>query len=225
MAKSYPMVPAAAWWRLREQFQKSIPGTVSRSYVATVLGMEEKSAANLLPGLRTLGLINDEDKPTERANHWRFDSDYAEVCRAMREDAYPRELIDAVPEPSTNREAAIKWFMRNAGVGDAGAKKMATTYELVSNSDPARRPEPKEPNQAKTRAQVKPKPIPAPVLPLDIAAKTSVDGTKEVAKAGSSNSSAPSLHIDVQIHISADASADQIDQIFSSMARHLYKRD
>lgn len=33
---------------------------------------------------------------------------------------------------------------------------------------------------------------------------------------------APNLHIDVQIHISADASSEQIDQIFASMAKHLY---
>lgn len=32
----------------------------------------------------------------------------------------------------------------------------------------------------------------------------------------------PSLHIDVQIHISPEASAEQIDQIFASMAKHLY---
>jgi hypothetical protein len=32
----------------------------------------------------------------------------------------------------------------------------------------------------------------------------------------------PSLHIDVQIHISPEASTAQIDQIFASMAKHLY---
>ena len=32
----------------------------------------------------------------------------------------------------------------------------------------------------------------------------------------------PSLHIDIQIHISPEASADQIDQIFASMAKHVY---
>jgi len=31
----------------------------------------------------------------------------------------------------------------------------------------------------------------------------------------------PSLHIDIQIHISPEASAEQIDQIFASMAKHL----
>lgn len=34
----------------------------------------------------------------------------------------------------------------------------------------------------------------------------------------------PKLHIDIQIHISADAKAAQIDQIFKSMAEHLYNR-
>lgn len=39
-----------------------------------------------------------------------------------------------------------------------------------------------------------------------------------------SNDGTPSLHIDVQIHISADASAEQIDQVFASMAKHLYRK-
>ena len=33
----------------------------------------------------------------------------------------------------------------------------------------------------------------------------------------------PALHIDIQIHISSDASSEQIDSIFASMAKHLYK--
>lgn len=32
----------------------------------------------------------------------------------------------------------------------------------------------------------------------------------------------PSVHIDIQIHISPEAASDQIDQIFRSMAKHLY---
>ena len=33
----------------------------------------------------------------------------------------------------------------------------------------------------------------------------------------------PSLNVNVQVHISADATAEQIEKIFESMARHLYK--
>lgn len=35
----------------------------------------------------------------------------------------------------------------------------------------------------------------------------------------------PSLHIDVQIHIDSQATPDQINQVFESMARHLYGRE
>ena len=39
------------------------------------------------------------------------------------------------------------------------------------------------------------------------------------------NGGVPPLHLDVQIHIPADASLEQIDRIFSSMAKHLYGRE
>ena len=38
-------------------------------------------------------------------------------------------------------------------------------------------------------------------------------------------SSDPSVHIDIQIHIDSSANPEQIDQIFASMARHLYGRE
>ena len=52
----------------------------------------------------------------------------------------------------------------------------------------------------------------------DVKGMQGVQGVQGVQPRG------PSLHIDVQIHIDASASTEQIDQIFSSMARHLYGR-
>lgn len=40
-----------------------------------------------------------------------------------------------------------------------------------------------------------------------------------------SERSGPSLHIDVQVHIDSSATTEQIDQIFASMAKHLYGKD
>ena len=37
-------------------------------------------------------------------------------------------------------------------------------------------------------------------------------------------SDVPSVHIDIQIHIDSSASTDQVDQMFRSMAEHLYGR-
>ncbi|MBC7635534.1 MAG: DUF5343 domain-containing protein [Acetobacteraceae bacterium] len=46
--------------------------------------------------------------------------------------------------------------------------------------------------------------------------------TKPLAKSPVGFSSGPSLHIDLQVHVSPEASPDQIDQIFASMAKHLF---
>jgi hypothetical protein len=50
-------------------------------------------------------------------------------------------------------------------------------------------------------------------------------GTPDVLPSGvpSMGHAQPSLHIDIQVHISPDAKPEQIEQIFSSMAKHLYK--
>ena len=42
---------------------------------------------------------------------------------------------------------------------------------------------------------------------------------------GSGHRQLPDVHIDVQVHIDPAATAEQIDQIFASMARHLYGKE
>ena len=50
------------------------------------------------------------------------------------------------------------------------------------------------------------------------------DITNRTNASNGAAASEPSLHIDVQVHIDATASAEQIDQVFASMAKHLYGR-
>ncbi len=50
-------------------------------------------------------------------------------------------------------------------------------------------------------------------------------GPSETPSLDPTGIASPSVHIDVQIHIDSDATAEQIDQIFSSMAKHLYGRE
>lgn len=219
------MISSAAWWKLRDQFQKSLPGNVSRSYLATVLGIEERSAANLLGPFRTVGIIESDGKPTERANHWRFDQDYRGVCDSIVEAVYPEELRQAIPTPSTNEDGAIRWFMRSAGVGKAGARKMAATYQLIAESDPASRIEPQPAKALKPKRQ-RTQPTPH-VRASDQKAVPAVQPQPAAPTATTQHhrSEGPTLHIDVQIHIAADASAEQIDQIFASMAKHIYGKE
>lgn len=55
--------------------------------------------------------------------------------------------------------------------------------------------------------------------PLHTPAATKAPQTPHVPTAGG-----PEVHIDIQIHISPESTAQQIDKIFESMAKHLYGR-
>jgi hypothetical protein len=46
---------------------------------------------------------------------------------------------------------------------------------------------------------------------------------KEPIDAKQPKPASPSMHIDIQVHISPQASPEQIDAIFASMGRHLYR--
>lgn len=56
-----------------------------------------------------------------------------------------------------------------------------------------------------------------------IAPQQNIALQSEFSKAPANNI-VPSVHIDLQIHISPEASAEQIDTIFASIAKHLYGR-
>jgi hypothetical protein len=58
--------------------------------------------------------------------------------------------------------------------------------------------------------------------PLEKAKASSPASASESSGKHERASLQPSVHVDLQIHISPDASPEQIDQIFSSMRRHLY---
>jgi hypothetical protein len=176
--------------------------------------MEERSAnANVLPFLKVLGIIDEEGKPTERATLWRDDQHYAEVCRDILEDVYPKELLDAVPNPTEHRDAAESWFARRSSAGAQAARRMAALYTVLVEADASKQPDKEKPAKAAKPTQPKAKEA------------NQQQAVNPASNPASSNPpAAPGVHINLEIHISADASADQIDLIFAAMAKHIYKR-
>jgi hypothetical protein len=229
--KSYPMLSPSHWWALRKKFRRSIPGVVTDGYLATVLDMAANSArANVLPFLKTLGLIDQDGKPTGRVKLWRDDDSYANVCQAMLKEIYPNELLEAITDPGSDRAKTERWFANKSGVGEGAAKRMAATYAVLIEAD------------ASKQSSVERKAAPQKKALQHVAtAGKEVHGPKAGEEKGTGQrakamhteketphkqpplSNGPDVNINLQIHISADASSDQIDQIFASMARHLYK--
>src|ERR1700693_3280313 len=72
-----------------------------------------------------------------------------------------------------------------------------------------------EKKAARERANV----VAAPVPPVE------PDFVKHTAASSAPNApQMPGIYINLQIHISADSTPDQIDEIFKSMAKHIYQR-
>jgi hypothetical protein len=128
-----------------------------------------------------------------------------------------------VPPEDPDRQAAARWFMRELGVGENAAGRMAAFYVLLCRADPTQSAERAASQNEATRQR---RSAPRPATASAPARALSSGGTQPTppAPAAPAREPIPSLHIDVQVHIPSDASAEQIDAIFSSMAKHLYKR-
>jgi hypothetical protein len=221
----FPRLPERQWWAIRERFKQSIPSKVTSNYLATVLNMKEASAkANILPALEAVGLIDAEGMPTGMATRWRDDVEYPEVVKEMREAIYPDELLDAIPDPGNNRDGAERWFANRTGHGGGAATKMAQLYDLLSDGDPTRgqakvQPKPKASKTTSPRLARS-----APRVSTPTKEQESASVSPKPGRDSERSSGGPTLHIDVQIHISPEASPEQIDQIFASMAKHIYNQ-
>jgi len=227
--KTYPMLPVAHWWTLRKKFKQSIPGVVTDSYLSTVLSMQAGSArGNVLPYLKTLGIIDEEGKTGERAKRWRDDEHYTEVCREIRKEVYPQELSEAVPDPVKDRTKVERWFAQKTGSGTVAVRKMAVLYGVIATADASKQPEQERGERAKKTAQDRPKQNAEKREPAAPSPRAPAPATPALVHAAQSQSSAtpqgPGIYINMEVHISADSTPDQIDAIFASMGKHIYRR-
>lgn len=215
----FPMMPISNWWALRAKFQQSIPGVVTDSYIATVLNMKEASArGNILPYLKQVGIINEDGKPLDRAKSWRDDAQYKKVCTEIINELYPKELLDVCPDPQSDRKSAERWFSNYTGGGQVAVRKMVSFYSILVEADPSKASEPKK--KKTQRISTAKKELPQKQISKKHEnIKKSEDDKKQQNQR---KNKIPSININLQIHISADASPDQIDKIFESMAKHIY---
>ena len=223
----YPTIPEKHWWLLRAKFRQSIPTTVSLGYLATALGMKEDSArSNILPSLVMSKLIDPDGRPTDRAKRWRDDKEYPGLCEEIREEIYPKELLEALPPPLPDRDAVERWFANRTGVGTAAARRMAVVYELLCAANPAEAQvvsaAPAK-NAKKNTVKVYGKHQTTPPQNSEPVTDDRDERKPTPRLRPKQSGITPAIHINIQVHISSDSSSAQIDQIFASMAKYLGK--
>jgi hypothetical protein len=214
--QTYPYIPETAWWQLRSQFKKTIPNTIGIGYIQSLLSITSKSAANhIISALKQLGIIEEDGKPSPLANDWRNDEKYKELCNKILVKIYPNELLDLFPDGESESSKIRQWFMNTNSVGQNAAYKLASTFQLLQNGQIKQNNEGSKVSKPK---QILPKKVPSAVAsPPPALINTFQDHVDD-----KSHAKLPTMHIDLQIHISPESSIEQIDGIFSSIAKHLY---
>jgi len=199
---------------------------VDVSYLQTVLNLSQGAARNLLPNLKAAGLIDERGQPTQRAMEWREDEQYTKVCQDIRQEVYAQALLDALPPPNPGKEQVERWFARETQTGQANAQKMAAFYLLLCEGDASASEQGGEKRDGQQPAAARP--VRRAVRGEPRRQREALPSTQETVRSNAPARQAlqqPVVHLDINIHIDSTASPDQIEQIFASMERHLYKRE
>ncbi len=211
--QTFPRIPESNWWTLRNQFHKTLPTSVTTSYLKSLLNLTtDVAASNLLSPLKQIGLIDDEGKPTPRATNWRSDTKYSETCKEIIKEVYPSELIELYSGSNLNKNSIKEWFKNTTSLGEVAAGQCASMYILLQeakiNLD--------DNNIKKAQKIVKPntKPQQKKSQTQETVSNKSIQKVDEI----------PNIHINLQIHISPEANADQIESIFANVAKYLYRK-
>ena len=219
-----PVINGTAWWALRRSFVRTLPKIVSETYLVTVLSLKEAPARNVLRNLKLLGLVGEDNRPTDLAIRWRDDEQYAAACEEIAALAYPDELRAAVPGPDPDATAAAQWFQRSRRLGDGGAKNAARTYVLIASAKL-----PGDASASATRSRIAHTSSRRSATNSERAPKATTRARADATKvkyhkppATGSGFEMPRPQIAVQINIAPDMTAEQIDQVFASMAKHFY---
>lgn len=211
----FPQIPARVWWGVRDLLNRSPKMKFDDGSLAATLDVQPAAARQYLAELKRIGLLDDKGAATELGERWRHDEGYEDVVEDILGASYPSGLVSIAPAGQAERSSVERWFA-HAGLGSGTAKNKAGTYIMIANDRPGEikvrsAPQRAEKSPAERRVSTAPK------------ADADKGGRQENRHGGREKSSSPfPLNLNVQIHISADASTDQIETIFSAMRKYLH---
>jgi hypothetical protein len=211
---SYPQIPATVWWGLRGILHRTPSTTIDERFLGVHLGVQDVAARQYLTELKRVGILTDEGKATPVAGRWRNDETYWSAVQEILKAVYPAGLLQVAPPEDAERQRVVSWFTHE-GLGSGTAGNKAATYLMIASRTPNEAPSrgtSTQKNVAETLRSPKAKP-----------AKQPRAGETKPASSPRQGDPMP-LNVNVQIHISADATGDQIESIFSAMRRYLYDK-
>ncbi|MGB3024712.1 hypothetical protein [Paradevosia shaoguanensis] len=210
---SYPQIPSTVWWGARAVLNKTPRISLDETALGVELGVQTAAARQYVTELKRVGLLDENYKATDLAHRWRMPDTYSDAVSEIIERAYGDGLLTIAPTVD-DRSKAIDWFQRQ-GLGEGSARNKAATYFLIASSVPADAPAKPAVSTGQQRTKRAAK-VAKPETTSDAG-----DTIHRKSAAGMQVIGSFPINLNLQIHISADASVDQIEAIFSSMQKYL----
>jgi hypothetical protein len=205
VAASYPYTPVTA--KLKTLLQKvrstGTPQKLTAAHLKT-LGFSSSNDASMIGVFKFIGFVDGSGVPTPLWSEYRGQAPRKVLGRAIRQGY--AELFSLYPNAQSISVADLtSVFATSSTGGEQVISKTVTTFKTLVD-------------EADFDDVVGETSLPASTLhaPATGAAMAPTLPPQLAPGAG------PEVHIDIQIHISPESSADQIEKIFESMAKHLY---
>ncbi|MFZ5672530.1 MAG: DUF5343 domain-containing protein [Pseudomonadota bacterium] len=178
-----------------------IPPKVTIQWLMQI-GLKSTNDRSLIPILKYIGLIDSSGTPTPRWSEYRGANHKQVLGNAIRQGY--ADLFALYPDANARSVADITHVFSTSSSGGQQviAKTVQTFRALVEEASFE--------GGWEAASTLEAGPLHTPAV------------TEPSLQRSNSNPPGASLHIDIQIHISPESNAEQIDQIFASMAKHLY---
>lgn len=203
---AYTTVPGKLPDLLQKIRSVGVPDKATTQWLKAI-GFTSSNDSSLLSVLKFIDLCADSGTPSDRWREFRGHESKAVLGLAIQHGY--SDLFAVYPHAQDCSDDELSsFFSTRSNAGAQAVGKTVSTFKSLCREAEFGSSAAAHATGAASEQSVGPPTSAAPPVP-------------QVA----SHSTGPEVHIDIQIHISSDASAEQIDQMFASMAKHLYGRD
>lgn len=217
MTASYLNLSAKIYAKFYYGFHNKVPSTISSSYIQAQFKASKSSANIYIADLKKIGFLDDDGNTTKLVHSWKMPETYAAACKEIRESVYPDELLDLA---GTNPDQSVvkNWF-KAEGMNDSIASQRAGFFCLLFVETPPERPDEVEKKKNKPTASKQSVAMPQAVEDVgdQVIQSNKPDGGLAAKPFNLSND----VNVNIQIHIGADATSEQIESIFLNMSKYL----
>jgi hypothetical protein len=201
---TYTTVPGKLKQLLTKLREVGVPPKATIQWLKS-LGFTSSNDATMLGVLKAIGFVDATGIPTPKWSSYRG-AHHRKVLGAAVREGYA-ELFAVYPDAQARSQTDLEHVFSTSSTGGKQViSKLVSTFKALAELAEF------EPASSQTELHLASEPLHVPVA----AANPVATGNRH------SQSGVPSIHIDVQVHIAPESTAEQIDQIFASMAKHLY---